>query len=216
MMRFLFTLIILPGVIFMMNSFSVDSPPALSGRIYLSVLTVFMFFRSYFYFKFKRSFPKADNDPDRWLRRSISAGIIASIVTMFLNAPCNFEVPAIFVFTGSFFGFISVWLIWQAHSDLSVSWSPGGLSHGSGLVVSGVFKFVRNPIYSAFFFLSFSQLFLAGNFLTAPLLLMMFIPFYLRRIKIEEDHLASTYGEEYLRYKNSTPALFPIFFRGRK
>lgn len=216
MFKFFMTLLISGTVSVLMCSFSINAGPHQSGRIYIAILTVFMSVRSFYYFKYRKKMPVPEKDPDRWERRSLSAGILIAVIVIFYSLPGDIDVPHAMMAAGYFAGVLAVWLIWQAHSDLSLSWSPGSLSHGSGLVTSGIYRYIRHPVYAAFFFLSFSQILLAGNVFFAGILFIQLCSFYFRRIRIEEAHLVQTYGREYEKYRESTPALFPSLFRSGK
>jgi protein-S-isoprenylcysteine O-methyltransferase Ste14 len=79
------------------------------------------------------------------------------------------------------------------------------------LVTSGVYRFIRHPIYfAAIFYVSgaplvFSSLY--GFFVS-----LVFIPCILYRIGIEEKLLTEEFGEQYVDYKKHTKRLVPFLY----
>jgi len=83
----------------------------------------------------------------------------------------------------------------------------------SRLLVSGPYVFVRNPIYFAdliaFTSLSFC---LRPIGLLIPLLIYLH---YLQLIKYEEESLKKEFGQIYLDYIDSTPAIYPVLHKSK-
>lgn len=81
---------------------------------------------------------------------------------------------------------------------------------GNQLVTTGVYGWVRNPIYSAFLFICTGILFFCNN-----LLLLFFPPLYWAFLSIlmiytEEKWLAKTFGTEYSVYKSRVNRCIPF------
>ena len=105
------------------------------------------------------------------------------------------------------FGF---WLFFRAFTDLGLSWSAGpDIKEGHRLVTSGMYKWVRHPIYAAFCTIAVAQIFMLQNWMVGPAFLLLAIPFYRYRVSREEQHLRNHFGEEYQEYCKNTNALFP-------
>jgi protein-S-isoprenylcysteine O-methyltransferase Ste14 len=103
-----------------------------------------------------------------------------------------------------------VWLFFRAHADLGKFWSPGlELKEDHQLVTSGVFKWVRHPMYAAFVAIAVAQIFMLQNWLIGPAFLISAIPFYLQRVKREEKMLIKKFDTAYLNYRNLTGEIFP-------
>ena len=135
--------------------------------------------------------------------------------------------PIMYVFTTwfSFFdynlpkwlGFLStmlycfgIWLFFRAHADLGKYWSPGlEIKENHQLITTGVFKWVRHPMYAAFVAIAIAQIFMLQNWIVGPAFLLLAIPFYLNRVKREERQLIRHFGDDYRIYKEQTNALFP-------
>jgi protein-S-isoprenylcysteine O-methyltransferase Ste14 len=78
------------------------------------------------------------------------------------------------------------------------------------LVTTGVFRFCRNPLYSAFIlFIVPAVAFFANNLLFLLASATMFVAFKLQ-IRKEEDYLAKEFGPEYERYMIEVGQLVPF------
>lgn len=103
-----------------------------------------------------------------------------------------------------------VWLFFRAYSDLGSYWSPGlEIKEGHKLVTSGIFKWVRHPMYAAFGAIAIAQVLMLQNWIVGPAFLLLSIPFYRQRVHREELHLIRHFGDEYREYMTQTNALFP-------
>lgn len=103
-----------------------------------------------------------------------------------------------------------VWLFFRAHSDLGEYWSPGlEIKENHQLITSGVFQWVRHPMYSAFVAIAIAQIFMLQNWIVGPAFLILAIPFYLLHVQREERQLIRHFGDEYLHYCEKTNPLFP-------
>lgn len=77
------------------------------------------------------------------------------------------------------------------------------------LVASGPYRFVRHPIYVAYF-LELAGITLATNcYFTLLFALLVNVPIQFIRTHIEERGLLSSLGDAYARYMSTTPAFFP-------
>lgn len=120
------------------------------------------------------------------------------------NLPKWMGIPAALLYS---FG---VWLFFRAHADLGKYWSPGlEIKEEHQLIRTGVFKWVRHPMYAAFVAIAVAQIFMLQNWLIGPAFLLSAIPFYLQRVKREENMLIKKFGSEYLDYIDCTGEVFP-------
>jgi protein-S-isoprenylcysteine O-methyltransferase Ste14 len=112
--------------------------------------------------------------------------------------------------TGVVLGALSAALtLWQ-HVHLSRNFTTTvDIRPGGHVVKTGPYRFVRHPMYVAFFLLGFAILFMTANWFMGGgfLLTVLFVVVF--RTPIEERKLEEAYGEEYRAYKNKTGALFP-------
>ncbi|MGD1823114.1 MAG: methyltransferase family protein [Pleomorphochaeta sp.] len=79
------------------------------------------------------------------------------------------------------------------------------------LVTSGVYKYVRNPIYSAFIFLFSGVLFINHNYLLLLIPFLFWLSLTIIMIKTEEKWLIDKYGKEYTDYCKKTNRCIPFF-----
>ncbi|USH00148.1 isoprenylcysteine carboxylmethyltransferase family protein [Thermococcus argininiproducens] len=78
----------------------------------------------------------------------------------------------------------------------------------SRLITSGIYRYSRNPQYVGWF-LALLGISIAGRSLLALLLtIALIIGIHLYNVKLEEPYLERVFGEEYLKYKKSTPRYF--------
>lgn len=88
-------------------------------------------------------------------------------------------------------------------------------NYSNELQITGVHKYVRHPLYLGTF------AFIWGLFLLLPYLSLLIADivitvYTLIGIELEEQKLASEFGENYLRYRRSVPKLLPFLKPGRK
>jgi len=104
----------------------------------------------------------------------------------------------------------AVWLFWLSHRDLSTNWSPTLEIHpGHQLVTSGIYRCIRHPMYASQWLWVLAQPLLLWNWIAGPANLLLFIPFYLLRVRAEEQMMLEHFGEQYRRYMQETGAIFP-------
>jgi protein-S-isoprenylcysteine O-methyltransferase Ste14 len=78
-----------------------------------------------------------------------------------------------------------------------------GMSNG-GLVVSGLYRFTRNPQYLGYGIFLLGWV-LSGNSVKGMIGVAVYWVVVHLTILIEEEHLAKIHGEAYLKYKKTTP-----------
>ena len=114
---------------------------------------------------------------------------------------------------------IAAGLLIQAASLLFAVWARRHLgSNWSGevriaeehqLVVSGPYRYVRHPIYTAMIGMYCGTALVSGQ-VHAPIALAIVILAYWRKITLEERVLVATFGAAYETYRRQTPALIPL------
>lgn len=77
------------------------------------------------------------------------------------------------------------------------------------LVTSGIYKYVRNPLYTSTITMMYGFAILTLNPLVVVLVTAIFIPMMVYRSKQEEAALEEAFGEQYTEYKNRVGRLFP-------
>lgn len=84
------------------------------------------------------------------------------------------------------------------------------------LVTTGVYSFVRNPIYSAFMFFCTGVLLISGNWFFYPLFLFYWIFMTVLIKYTEEKWLKNLYDKEYDEYCRQVNRCIPWFAKRRK
>lgn len=118
------------------------------------------------------------------------------------------------IWTGSL-GFVLVTLgvgvSYLGKRELGESWiyASSYKKQTTHLVTSGIYKFIRHPIYSGILLSYIGIEILAGSWLWVSCLF-LFIPFYFQAKR--EEQFVEGYGREsYKVYKKKTPMFFPFF-----
>ena len=109
-----------------------------------------------------------------------------------------------------------VWLLWRAHAELGRYWSDSvQLRQGHQLVTSGVYRYVRHPMYAAGWLLGIGQALLLQNRVAGPAGLVSFALLYGSRVPREELMMLEQFGEQYRVYVGRTGRIFPKIGRDR-
>ncbi|MBN1126477.1 MAG: isoprenylcysteine carboxylmethyltransferase family protein [Sedimentisphaerales bacterium] len=107
---------------------------------------------------------------------------------------------------------VSIVLLWRSHADLRHNWSAIlQIKQNHSLIKSGVYKYIRHPMYAAHLLWSLAQALLLANWLAGPLALVAMIGFVSLRVPCEEQLMLERFGKEYREYKRHTGSLFPRF-----
>jgi len=106
---------------------------------------------------------------------------------------------------------------------LTVGHAPAGTSgritknqKASQLNTTGMYSLCRNPLYLGNFVMVSGLLLFLQSPLTLALLAMFFWIYYERIILREEEFLREKFGDEYLRWTERTPVIFPRFSNWEK
>ncbi len=104
-------------------------------------------------------------------------------------------------------------LMWKAYRDLGANWAPiPDTDSSQTLITSGVYGFIRHPIYAAYLTWSASMPLMVPNFVAGLAMPLVTILLSLYRIPGEERRLLKAYGDAYRRYCRSTGRLLPRHF----
>lgn len=107
----------------------------------------------------------------------------------------------------------SLWLFRRTHKDLGKNWSVTlEIKDTHKLITGGVYRYVRHPMYTAFFLWALAQLILIPNWIAGPAGLIGFGTLFLFRIGREEQMMLDTFGDEYRAYSARTARLIPGVF----
>ena len=85
------------------------------------------------------------------------------------------------------------------------------------LVTTGIYRFIRHPLYSTGFMLFFGLGLLSGIWPALVLSIIVLFTLYIRSFE-EERRLVAEFGERYIVYRERTGAFFPTFihFTGKE
>ena len=105
---------------------------------------------------------------------------------------------------------LALWLFRLSHAALGRNWSVTLTVRDAHTVVkTGVYRYVRHPMYTSFFALAFAQLLLLPNWLAGGAGLVGIAMLFWFRVEREERMLLASFGEEYRAYMASTKRLVP-------
>jgi protein-S-isoprenylcysteine O-methyltransferase Ste14 len=108
------------------------------------------------------------------------------------------------VFTGA------LWLFWRSHADLGRNFSPTlQVRADHTLVVRGVYRRVRHPMYAAQWLWGIAQALLVHNWVAGLSGLTLSVLLYLLRIPPEERMMVDNFGDRYRSYMDQTGRILP-------
>jgi protein-S-isoprenylcysteine O-methyltransferase Ste14 len=151
-------------------------------------------------------------------------------VLMAISFTGLFAVPAIYSFTGAPrfadhpFRPVLAWLgvlvlvsalllFFHTHRRLGRFWSVTlEIRQNHGLVTDGIYRFVRHPMYSAYFLWALSQALLLPNWIAGPAGLVGFGTLFAFRVRREERMMLAAFGDSYAEYAARTKRIIPGVF----
>jgi len=87
-----------------------------------------------------------------------------------------------------------------------------GIEKDHKLVTNGPYHIIRHPIYAGTIFLCLGYALSFSSIISAFILLLVFIPWFIKRMTLEEKLLLQTFGDEYLEYMKHTKRLIPLLY----
>jgi protein-S-isoprenylcysteine O-methyltransferase Ste14 len=151
-------------------------------------------------------------------------------VLMAISFSGLFAIPAIYVVTGAprFASYpfqpllawlgavvlvLALVLFFHTHRRLGRFWSVTlEIRQDHGLVTDGIYRFVRHPMYSAYFLWALSQALLLPNWIAGPAGLVGFGTLFAFRVRSEERMMLATFGDAYAAYAARTKRIIPGVF----
>jgi protein-S-isoprenylcysteine O-methyltransferase Ste14 len=107
----------------------------------------------------------------------------------------------------------SLWLFWRTHRELGRNWSVSlEVRDKHELITRGVYRYVRHPMYSAFFLWAVAQFLLLPNWVAGISGLIGFGILYSFRIGREEQLMLEAFGEQYRAYMARTARIVPWIY----
>ncbi len=188
---------------------------AVSSLAYLAFLAVFLAIRGVFIHRMRREKAESRNDAlDRVLVLLVGLGQVV-LPLLCQRAGSMLRVAdrpqfAACVALGVIAMAAGLWLFWRSHVDLGDSWSVTlELNADHRLVTHGVYRLVRNPMYSSFFLLGAGQALLVANWIAGFSGLAAIALLVALRLPREEAMMIDCFGDEYRDYMRRAGALLP-------
>ena len=104
----------------------------------------------------------------------------------------------------------ALFTFWRAHADLGVNWSPSlEIREKHELITRGIYGVIRHPMYASQWLLTLATPLLLQNWIAGFLNLAVFIPFYVLRVKAEEQMMLDSFGTQYQEYMKNTGGVLP-------
>lgn len=92
---------------------------------------------------------------------------------------------------------INPWHLFQKHN------TPENFSTSTSLVVEGIYKYSRNPMYLGGVLILMGLALTTSNVIALLMPMVFFLIMHIMFIPFEEEKMESTFGKEYLKYKAS-------------
>jgi len=122
----------------------------------------------------------------------------------------NYMLPAWAGWLGVLLTAGALFVFWRAHADLGLNWSPSlEIREKHELITRGIYGVIRHPMYASQWLLVIAQPLLLQNWIAGFLNLLVFIPFYLLRVKAEEQLMLDSFGVKYQDYMKRTGGVLP-------
>src|ERR1700683_5123212 len=111
---------------------------------------------------------------------------------------------------GLIFDCAAVWLFFRSHVDLGRNWSVTlKVRTSHTLVKTGVYRYVRHPMYSSFLLLALAQAMLLSNWLADAAGLLAVGLLFAGRMLRDEPMMLDLFGEDYRSYMSGTRRIVP-------
>jgi protein-S-isoprenylcysteine O-methyltransferase Ste14 len=105
---------------------------------------------------------------------------------------------------------VGLWLFYRSHADLGTNWSITlQVRENHRLVVDGVYRRIRHPMYAALFLYSIGQALVLPNWVAGPSYLVTFGILFALRVHAEENLMLEEFGADYAAYMAKTQRLMP-------
>lgn len=124
----------------------------------------------------------------------------------------NYKLPAWAGWLGVALLAGAIVVFWRAHADLGLNWSPTlEIREEHELITRGIYGMIRHPMYASQWLLAIAQPLLLQNWIAGFINLLVFIPFYILRVRAEEQLMLEQFGDQYRSYMQKVGGVFPKF-----
>lgn len=124
----------------------------------------------------------------------------------------NYKLPAWAGWLGVALLAGALFIFWRAHADLGLNWSPTlEIREKHELITRGIYGMIRHPMYASQWLLAIAQPLLLQNWIAGFINLLVFVPFYILRVRAEEQLMLEQFGDQYRSYMQKVGGVFPKF-----
>lgn len=103
-----------------------------------------------------------------------------------------------------------LFVFWRGHRDLGRNWSPTlEIRERHELVTGGIYGVIRHPMYASQWLWVIAQPLLLHNWVAGGAGLVVFVPFYLLRVREEERMMLESFGDTYRQYMRRVGGVLP-------
>jgi protein-S-isoprenylcysteine O-methyltransferase Ste14 len=103
-------------------------------------------------------------------------------------------------------------LFFSAHKSLGKNWSSlmdKKVSNHKTLIKTGIYRYVRHPMYLASLITVLGFGILTANWIIFSISFLFLLIFYIYKVPKEEKFLINSFGKKYIKYKKETWGFFP-------
>ncbi len=126
----------------------------------------------------------------------------------------DYRLPDAAPWAGTLIMIASLLLFYRSHADIGRNWSVTlELLKDHKLIMQGVYRYIRHPMYASIFLWGLSQGLLLQNWLAGWSALVTFTLLYLVRTPREERMMSEFFGDEYRNYMRTTGRVLPRLFK---
>jgi protein-S-isoprenylcysteine O-methyltransferase Ste14 len=105
---------------------------------------------------------------------------------------------------------LGLWLFHRSHVDLGTNWSVTlEVRQEHRLITSGVYRWVRHPMYLALLIFSLGQALALPNWIAGPIYGVSMLILFALRVGPEERMMIEEFGDDYRKYQMTTKRLIP-------
>jgi protein-S-isoprenylcysteine O-methyltransferase Ste14 len=140
------------------------------------------------------------------------AGLVPYWISGWQMQPAFFEVESL-RFVGAAVALAGLYLLLDSFARFAVEGlgTPAPIAPPTHLVVSGIYRYVRNPMYVGVVSAILGQALFFGDRRLAVYGAIMWLAFHLFVLVYEEPTLKETFGEEYETFRRKVPRWIPRF-----
>ncbi len=137
---------------------------------------------------------------------------VVPLIYAITNQPkfASYELQPLLTWLGAALFAVTLYLFYVVHRDLGRSWSVTlELRDRHALITHGVYRYVRHPMYSAFWLWAISQALLLPNWIAGLAGIVGFGTLYFCRVGNEERMMEEAFGAQYRDYAAHTKRVIP-------